>query len=224
MRCTALALCILASPAAVAAADRFAPPEGCEVFVTAQMRDCTVTHHFTCEGDAAGDKWRIDLGPSGPVYMNRVDDETQWVESFDLRWGITDTLDPDPAEAASFTDLVRTGRDDFDFTTTSDAGETIRYRGRDLLTGQTVVIDGVPLLETETFARATDVDGDIMWESTGNEFVHLDWRLFLPGQYITRDDEGRVDNRDGRPVSFDFPGDEGFLSRTPLHNCDAELL
>jgi len=198
-------------------------PEGCTAFVTVQYSNCSVSHHYTCEADAAGDQWRVDVGEEGPYFLGRIDSETQWLESIDLILGVRDLLDPDPADPGSFTDLTREGRDDFEFSTTSDAGEQMFYRGRDLLTGETVVIDDVPLLRTETYARATNADGELVWESTGNEYIHLDWRLFLAGNYVTRTPEQTV-QEESRPVRFDFPEDEGFLSRDPEFGCGAELL
>ena len=206
-----------------AVAQTFPMPEGCTAFVTVQYNSCNVSHHYTCEGDPEGHQWRVDIDGEGPTYLGRIDAETQWIESFDLLLGLHDTLDPNPNEPASFTDLTRTGRDDFDFTTTSDAGETITYRGRDLLTGKTVVIDDIPLLETETFARATAADGTLLWESIGNEYILLDWRLFLSGRYVTQTPENRFEE-DNRPITFDFPGDDGFLADTPAHNCNAVIL
>lgn len=220
-----LSLLSLLLPAPVLAQEPevFALPEGCTAFVTIQYKLCLVSHHYTCEADAAGTKHRVDIDADGPLFVSTVNDETEWVESLDIRLGVLDRLDPDPADPASFTDLSRTGRDDFDFSTTSDFGEKITYRGRDLLTGETVVIDEVPLLRTENFVRATAEDGTLMWESTGNEYIHLDWRLFLRGQSVTRTPE-QTYQTDDEPLTFDFPGDDGFLTTEPAFNCNALLL
>ena len=208
---------------APAAASVFELPSGCEAYVTIQYRLCTVTHHYTCSGDPDGIQHRVDIDDEGPYFVGTIDAETQWIESFDVRLGVRDRLDPAPADPANFTELTRTGRDDFDFSTTSDFGERLSYRGRDKLTGRTVVIDNVPLLETETFARATRADGSLAWESTGNEYIHLDWRLFLGGSSAIRTPEESF-QRDDAPVEFHFPGEEGFLSDAPKFNCDALLL
>ena len=198
-------------------------PEGCSAFVTIQYSNCSVSHHYTCEADAPGEQWRVDVGEEGPYFLGKIDRETQWLESVDLILGIRDLLDADPKDPGSFTDLAQKGRDDFEFSTTSDAGEKMFYRGRDLLTGKTVVIDDVPLLQTETYARATNEDGEIVWESTGNEYIHLEWRVFLSGNYVTRTPE-QTTQEESRPVSFEFPGEDGFLTDTPAHGCGAELL
>ncbi|MEM1100779.1 MAG: hypothetical protein AAGH73_04525 [Pseudomonadota bacterium] len=222
-----LALMIVSASALVLAAEeaaeRFPLPEGCKAFVTVQYKLCKVSHYYTCTGDPEGYQHRVDLDNEGPYFVSTIDDETQWIESRDLRAGILDRLRDGARDPASFTELTRTGRDDFDFTTGSDVGEVIRYRGTDSLTGETVIIDDVPLLRTETFARATREDGSLVYESRGNEYVHLDWRLFLGGQSVTRTPE-RTYQDDDAPMSFHFPGEAGFLAWEPAFNCDALLL
>ncbi|MEL6914741.1 MAG: hypothetical protein AAFP13_09580 [Pseudomonadota bacterium] len=222
-RVLAMLAAFASGPVPAEEAERFPLPQGCEAFVTVQYKLCTVTHHYTCAGDPAGHQHRVDVDDEGPFFVGTIDAETQWIESRDLRVGIVDRLQPGAADAANFTELTRTGRDDFDFTTRSQLGEVIRYRGADTLTGETVVIDDVPLLRTETFARATRPDGSLVWESRGNEYIHLDWRLFLGGQSVTRTPE-RSYQQDDAPVSFHFPGEAGFLAPEPSFNCDALLL
>lgn len=221
--CTLPAALLLGSQRLVAQERLFEVPAGCEAFVTVQYRLCTVSHHYTCEGDPAGYQHRVDIDDEGPFFISTIDAETQWVESYDIRLDILDVLDPAPRDAANFTELTRTGRDDFDFSTTSERGETITYRGRDKLTGRTVVIDDVPLLETETFARATAADGSLVWESRGNEYIHLEWRFFLGGQSVTRTPENTFEDDDA-PVEFHFPGEDGFLAAAPKFSCAALLL
>ena len=204
-------------------AETFALPAGCEAFVTIQYKLCLLSHHYTCAGDAPGLQHRVDVDDEGPIFISTIDEETQWIESIDIRLGITDRLDPGATDPASFTELTRNGRDDFNFSTTSDTGETLTYRGRDLLTGETVVIDDVPLLRTETFSRAEYIDGTLAWESQGNEYIHLDWRMFIAGQSVTRTPDGSYE-RDDAPVEFAFPGEDGFLALSPKFNCQALLL
>ncbi|MEM6717479.1 MAG: hypothetical protein AAF622_20695 [Cyanobacteria bacterium P01_C01_bin.147] len=225
MRLAGIFALTLAMPNAPAFAqeDVFSLPDGCEAFVTVQYKLCTVSHHYTCEADPEGVQHRVDIDDEGPYFIGTIDEETQWLESVDIRLGIVDKLDANPVDPASFTELTRNGRDDFDFSTTSEFGETVFYRGRDRLTGETVVIDDVPLLRTETFARATRPDGSLVWESQGNEYIHLDWRLFLAGQSVIRTPEQSFEDDDA-PVAFHFPGEGGFLSSSPEFNCNAFLL
>ncbi|MEM6728921.1 MAG: hypothetical protein AAF618_10505 [Pseudomonadota bacterium] len=217
-----LSLLFLLFPLA-AQAEEHVLPAGCTAYVSIQYKLCVVSHHYTCSGDADGIQHRVDIDEDGPFFTSSIDFQTQWIESHDLRRDEIDRLDAGAADAANFTELARTGRDDLDFSTTSDRGETIRYRGRDLLTGKTVVIDDVPLLETDTFMRATRADGSLAWESAGNEYIHLDWRIFIAGRSVTRTDGGTFEDDDA-PLRFDFPGDPGFLASEPAFNCSPLLL
>lgn len=198
-------------------------PMGCSAYVTIQYRLCIVSHHYTCRGDDPGIQHRVDIDNDGPLFISTIDQETQWIESFDLRRGIIERLVPNPQDAASFTELTRTDRDEFDFSTRTELGEVLTFRGRDRLTGRTVVIDDVPLLETDTYARATRADGSLAWESQGNEYIHLDWRIFLRGSSVTRTEDGSF-QEDDAPVTFTFPGEDGFLADKPQFNCNALLL
>jgi hypothetical protein len=92
--------------------------------------------------------------------------------------------------------------------------------GYDRLTGQSVTIDGVTLLRTKFEAQSVYDDGTLVYRVTGNEYIHPEWRMFVSGS-------GRHDMGDGtflpynaEPVSFAFPGEDGFLSTTPLYDCE----
>ena len=216
MRLT-LALCLLPLPAL---AQTVSLPEGCTGFVTVQGSECSVSHHFTCEADTPGDIRRMDMGANGPTYMGRIDSEAQWMESYHLNSGHAERLEPTPADRASFSELIGEGADSYDFVTLSEeVGET-RYAGQDRLTGETVEIDGVTLSRTEYFITAYDAEGNVKWSSSGREFVHPGWRIFLSGQstYISPNGEFESDNT---PVEFAFPGDPGFLAQRPKYNCEA---
>lgn len=216
-----LALGALALVAALPAqaSGKFAAPAGCEVYATIQMRNCQVSQHYRCEADAAGDQWAVYLDGDGPFYMNRIDSETRWMQSHDLITGENDRLagETDPA---SFTTLITTGRDDYDFETENDAGEVRRYTGYDRLTGETVVIDGVPLERTAFDLTARDAAGNVLWRRHGRQLVHRDWRIFFADAEHFENPYG--DNTDvvSTPVDFAFPGDKGFLAAEPQYDCD----
>lgn len=194
--------------------------EGCTGFVTVQGSDCTVTHHFTCEEDPEGQIRRMDIDLDGISYMGRIDSEAQWIESLHIRSGHAERLEPTPADRASFSELLDEGEDSYDFITLSDEIGPTRYAGQDRLTGEEVEIDGVTLLRTEYFITSYDAEGNVKWSSSGREFVHPGWRIFLSGQstYISPGGEFESDNT---PVEFAFPGDPGFLSQRPKFNCEA---
>lgn len=201
-----------------AQAQTFSLPNGCTAFVTVQSKDCSVSHHFICEGDAPGEQRRADLNEETMTYVGRIDSETQWIESFHLLAGTTERLVPNPANPASFTDLLSSGEDTWDFMTENGAGLRTRYVGFDRLTGEEEVIDGVTLKRTYYEITAMTPDGQELWRASGNEYISPEWRMFLSGQshYITSDDDYQTD---GAPVEFLYPGDPGFLSVHPKFGC-----
>lgn len=199
-------------------AETFSLPAGCTAFVTVQGKDCSVDHHFTCEGDPAGHKQRVSLDERGITYVGTIDSETQWVQSYHPLSQHAEQLEAAPADRANFTDLLANGVDTYDFTTLSDEIGPTRYVGADELTGRTVTIDGVQLDETAYQITAFDAEGEEIWSSKGNEYVSRDWRMFLSGP-STVTVPGDSFERDGSPVEFIFPGEPGFLSANPKHGC-----
>jgi hypothetical protein len=203
-------------------APTFALPTGCTAYVTVQMKSCSVSHHFTCEGDPEGLQRRVDLGEEGVSYFGAIDAETQWIESFHMFTGHSERLEDDPVDRASFTELTTNGADSYDFQTLSDEIGTTRYVGQDTLTGQTVTIDGVTLDETEYNITAYDSGGGMIWQSRGREYISREWRMFLSGQstITTPDDEFDTDDS---PMEFVFPDEPGFLAARPKFGCGSVM-
>ncbi len=220
-----LPLLFLAAPAM---AGTFTAPEGCQATLTIQSRGCTVSHYYTCEKDPAGNKWRADYDAQGPYYLSMVDSETQWIESYELdltgsKPTIKETLDPNPKDPASFSELLDTGLDSFDFNLTKETGERTHITGFDKLTGKTAVIDGVTLQQTEYEYTQTDEKGTVLRHAKGNEFVNKDWRMFFSGHSEMQAEDGSWVMIEGAPISFISPGEPGFESTTPLFECDAQM-
>jgi hypothetical protein len=215
---TALALFVISSLPA-AAAGKFVVPEGCEAFVTVQHADCQVSHHYTCADDASGDQWAVYSGPEGPFYMSRIDRETRWMESHDLITPESDALE-DETEPASFTALLETGRDDFDFTTRSSTGEVRRYVGQDRLTGRRKTIDGLDLERTEFRLDTFDAEGNFLHRREGQQLISRDWRLFFGDSERFENSYGDVENSVSTPMTFSLPGEKGFLDATPQFGCN----
>lgn len=201
---------------------RFALPDTCTAYLTVQMKSCTVSHHFTCEGDPQGHQRRADLDTRGLSYLGSIDAETQWISSFHPFSGHVEELEPRPALPASLTELIETGVSTYDFRTLSQEIGPTRYVGQDVLTGETVTIDGITLEQTEYTIRAIDSDGNEKWRSAGREFISRDWRMFLSGvsTITTSDDSFDVDDT---PVEFIFPDEAGFLSANPKYGCGAVM-
>lgn len=216
----ACALILLASP--VAAQETFALPGGCEAFVTVQSESCQVDHHFICLGDPEGHKRRVSLDEQGMTYTGVTDDEAQWISSFHVLSGHSEVLESAPIDPASFSELIATDLDTYDFRTLSDEiGET-RYVGRDTLTGRQITIDGVTLDETTYDITAYDGAGNEVWAAQGREFINRDWRMFLAGTGTVTTPDGTYE-RSNRPVEFIFPGEPGFLSASPKHGCGVAI-
>ncbi len=205
-----------------AAAGNFNPPVGCTSWMTVQSRACRVSQYYKCTADAPGDQWRADFDQEGIFFVSRIDSETQWVESYDLFPTVRQTLDANPEDPASFSDLLSTGTDTFAFGLSKDSGEQSRVSGFDRLTGRSVTIDGIVLQETEFEFRETDTEGTLLRQSKGHEYIHPEWRNFFSGPSEWDGGDGYVPI-DGSPVEFIFPGEPGFASTEPLFECDDVL-
>ncbi|MGL4236625.1 hypothetical protein [Tabrizicola sp.] len=211
-------LALLATPATPTLAGTWTAPEGCEVFMTVQAKACRVSHYYRCEADNPGDQWRVDMDQEGPFFYSRIDSEGQWVESYDP---VKQVLDPAPADPASFSELIAEGTDTWDFGLSKEDGTGSRASGYDRLTGQTVVIDGITLSQTEVDFTEYDREGNVIRRSRGNEYLNPEWRLFFAGPGETDLGDGQWLPIDGSPVQFIFPGEEGFLAAQPIYDCDA---
>lgn len=209
----------LATPAL---AGSFVPPQGCTATLTVQSRGCYVANYYTCPSDNPGDQWRADYDQQGMFYLSKIDSETQWVESYDMNPEVKQTLDPNPKDPANFSSLLSTGMDSFDFSLTKDTGEHTNIKGFDKLTGKTVTIDGVDLLQTEYDYVETDDAGTELRKAHGNEYVSEDWRNFYsgPSEYWNGTEWLPMDSS---PMEFILPGEKGFAATQPLFECDAVM-
>ncbi len=223
-RLTLFAVALAAAIPLPAGAATFTPPAGCTLTMTVQSRQCRVSNHYTCAQDAPGDKWRTDFDQEGAFFTSRIDNETQWMESFDLgQPTVRQTLDPNPRDPASFSNLLATGRDDFVFDLSRDNGNDTTVTGYDRLTGNTFVIDGILLQQTEFDFTETDRMGNVVRRSRGNEYINPDWRMFFAGPSEWDAGDGQWLPMDGSPLQFIFPGEPGFGATQPLFECDDVL-
>ena len=212
----AFVMFFLAGPVA---AGTFSPPQGCTAYLTVQARSCMVEHLWTCAGDAPGLQWRGEMNQRGLVYVGQIDAEAQWVQSFFMASGARENLISPAADPASFSNLMETGLDQFDFTLNTSDGVD-RVVGFDRLAGQDVVIDGERLRRTEYSIRKTDANGQMIYEAEGSEFVsEVHGRFFSGTGNVTQPD--KTYSYDNSPVDFIYPGEPGFLTDTPLYGCDA---
>lgn len=198
-------------------AGEFTPPDGCTAEFSVQMRGCVVSHQYTCAA-APGDRWRVEFDAEGLFYTSRIDAEAQWLEATTQRSGIATRVQLPARDAASVSVLLQTGYDDYDFIEHGSDGQDLRIVGHDRLTGEAVEIAGEPLLRTAFSYRILSVSGRELALVEGREFVSARHRRFFGGERVTRGPQGEQ-QRDNSPVEFLYPGDPGFLSTIPRHEC-----
>lgn len=211
----------LALPAMAA---NFTPPSGCTLEMTVQNRGCTVAQHYRCAADTPGDQWVVYMTRDGAVYQSRIDKETRWMESTDLRTGVIDTLVPDAKDDASFSTLLATGRDDFDFWTEASNGERLRNVGHDELTGEKITISGVALEKTRFEMKTYNDAGEVLIEREGQQYISRAQGRFYGGVEQSSDWTGAVETTDDSPVTFAAPGQPGFGATTPEYDCDMQMV
>lgn len=204
-------------------ATNFKPPQGCRLEVTAQNRGCSVAQYFRCDADPQGDQHSAVFTREGLTYQAHIDAETRWLNSRDPQSGIEDQLIEDSADHASFSTLIQSGRDDFDFLTESNTGERLRHVGFDELTGNTMTIDGVELEETRFDLRTYDENGQELIHRTGQQYISRSMGRFYGGIEAQTDWTGADITTNDTPVLFSFPGEDGFGETEPKFDCD-ELL
>lgn len=199
----------------------FAPPSGCTLNLTVQMHECQVANYYTCAGDPAGDQWVSLADGSGEYFLSRVDRETRWVESVSLSDGEIDTLDATGSiDNASFSDLLATGRDDYDFVTRSNMGTVRRFIGHDQLTGEAVTIDGVALERCAFEMRIEDGEGNYIGTRKGMQYISRTQRVFFADTEDYENAYGDSSSSAQGPVTFSFPGGKGFAATRPQYDCD----
>jgi len=202
-------------------AGAFSPPPGCTLNMTVQLHDCQVANHFTCEGDAPGEQWISYADGTGEFFISRIDAETRWIESISRDSGEIDRLDTvGSSDNASFSTLLASGRDEYDFVMRNNFGEVIRYVGHDQLTGESVTIDGVPLERCTFELSVEDTDGTPIATRHGSQFISRAHRVFFSDREIYQNAAGDSSSSFQAPVTFAFPGDEGFAESTPKFDCD----
>lgn len=206
--------------AGTATAQEWQLPEGCTGYLTIQQRGCVVSNHYTCEADPEGHQWRVDFMEMGPVFASQIDQETQWLQSLSLFSGSVSALKSNPEDQASLDELLDTGIDTYDFTTVDSDGSETRWRGADVLTGDTITIDDEELLVMTYTSESDTSEG--RFRNEGVNYVAPQWRLFLPGTSTTTGPDGALPESDNTPVAFIFPGEPGFFSQNPIYDCGVQ--
>jgi hypothetical protein len=146
------------------------------------------------------------------------------MESTDLNTGLVDTLEEGARDDASFSTLIKTGADEFDFWTRSNNGERLHHVGRDELTGDKVDIDGVELEITKFRLSTYSESGDELIKREGQQFISRAQGRFYGGVETSSDWTGASENTNDSPVSFAFPGQPGFGATKPEYDCDLQMV
>ncbi|MBM3604930.1 MAG: hypothetical protein FJX25_09270 [Alphaproteobacteria bacterium] len=198
----------------------FTPPAGCALQMTVQNRGCTVSQYYLCEADPEGHQRSAIFGMDGLSHLSTIDAETRWIESRNPQAGLSDTLVEEAENHASFSTLLETGRDDFDFWTLSSDGMRLHHQGHDILTGETVEVDGQPLERTRFQLTTRSENGEILIERQGQQFISREFGRFFGGVETSTDWTGARRETNDSPVLFTFQGEAGFGDTTPQFDCD----
>lgn len=204
----------------VQAAGMFIVPDGCTLEVTVQNRGCTVSQHYRCSADPDGYQRLALFAQDGLTHLSVIDNETRWIESSDPQTGLIDRLEDKAANHASFSNLLKTGRDDFDFWTISNSGERLHHVGFDELTGEKVSIGGVELEVTRFRMTSSSEASDVLIEREGGQYISRSMGRFYGGVEQSRDWTGEARETNDSPAAFAFPGQSGFGNTTPQYDCD----
>lgn len=220
LTCLLLAITFLLLSVLHGHAATFKPPQGCRLEVTVQNRGCTVSQYYRCSNDPRGDQRSAIFDQDGLTHLSRIDAETRWIESSDPETGLTDRLVEEAEDHASFRTLLETGEDDFDFWTLSSTGERLHHVGRDELTGQSAIVDGIELEKTRFELVTTDAGGEVLITREGQQFINRAMGRFFGGIETQQDWTGQNLETDDSPMLFSFPGEDGFGATTPQFDCD----
>jgi hypothetical protein len=215
-------LVALAQPAGAGA---FAPPSGCESFVTIQNRACGVSVLWRCEVAPEGDFWEASFSFEGLESVVSYDREYQWLDAAYFWDSSREEFTPPAVDRISRDDLLSTGIDTFDFTmrrVTPDRRYDIRVVGADMLTGATATIDGYTLDEVKTRLEIIDDDGAVEYASQGTQYYSRDLGLFFLGAEEVFGPDGEVSTWDDRPADIILPGEPGFGDTQPLYGCNLQ--
>jgi hypothetical protein len=206
----------------VAGAETFAPPVGCEAFLTVQMTNCTTSVLWRCDAAPEGDIWDALFTEDGLQSVVNYDREYQWIDANYLWDGAREQMVQPADDPISLDTLLATGVDTFAFfldRTAPDEGQRrLRVIGADELTGEEVAIDGVRLLATRAEFHIMNPAGEAEYHSRGTQFVSPEMRVF----FLDRDiviENGEQTEYDSAPIDFILPGEPGFADTTPLFGC-----
>jgi len=216
----ALGAFVLALPAGA-----FTPPEGCEAFLTVQNSSCSVTLQWRCGPSQDVDFWSATFSTEGLESIVRYSADYQWLDAVYMWDSSREEFVPPAADPISLARLLESGLDTFDFTmrrSQPDRSYDVRVVGADLLTGETVEIDGYSLDVVRTRVEITAEDGTVEYKSEGTQYLSRPLGQFFLGTERVFGADGSVAEYDDAPVDIIEPGEPGFGATEPLYECNIQ--
>lgn len=206
-------------------AGAFSPPEGCESFLTVQNRSCSVTLQWRCSPGDESDFWSATFSSEGLESIVRYSADYQWLDAVYMWDSSREEFVPPADDPISLTRLIDSGLDSFDFTmhrSQSDRSYDVRVVGADMLTGETVKIDGYSLDVVRTRVEITAEDGAVEYKSEGTQYLSRALGQFFLGTERVFGTDGSVAEFDDAPVDIIEPGEPGFGATEPLYECNIQ--
>jgi hypothetical protein len=203
----------------------FTPPEGCEAFLTVQNRSCTVALQWRCSPAPESDFWSATFSTEGLESIVRYSADYQWLDAVYMWDSSREELQLPTADPISLSRLINSGLDTFDFTmrrSQPDRSYDLRVVGADLLTGETVEIDGYTLDVVRTRVEITAEDGTVEYKSEGQQYLSRPLGQFFLGTERVFGTDGSVADYDDTPVDIIEPGEPGFGATEPLYECNIQ--
>jgi hypothetical protein len=217
-----LAALVLASPATAAS---FAPPKGCDAFLTVQSRECSVSLLWRCGAEADSPFWEANFSDDGLQSVVSYSPKYQWLDSVYMWDSSREELVPPATDPIDLDSLMETGIDTYDFImrrSEPQGARDVRMVGADQLTGATVTIDGYTLDTVATELQILTEDGSVEYHSRGIQYVSRDLRLFFLGPETVTGVDGMAADYDSTPVDIIRPGEPGFGATVPLYDCNLQ--
>ena len=223
LRATTLAVTLLL-PVPALAAD-FEPPKGCETFLTVQARQCSVLNLYRCDVANDGTFWEAMHSDMGLESVVTYAASYQWLDALYFWDNSREEYMPPAEDPIDLEALESDGVDTFRFTmrrTAPSEDREITAVGADILTGETIVIDGITLDIVQTELQILSADGTVEYHSRGFQYLDRDSGLFFLGPETVYDEAGEGIEYDGSPIDFIHPGEPGFAATRPLYECDQQ--
>lgn len=193
-------------------------PANCSAYLTVQKLNCTVSHFMTCDSFAEGEYRVDDYDAEGVRTATHYDHQMNPLTVIYARLGLVMRQEPSSGDRLSMDELIETGHDTYDMITVLNDSERYNDIGYDMLTDETVIIDGRTLTVTSFELRTFGPDGEVFSHTSGHQYLDRDLRFIFGGVYRDETEDPRPDE-DASPVDFIEPGDAGFLSAVPLYTC-----